>query len=210
MIGLEAVQNYFHPRRFSWARVVSDIVSPPIVWSVVVLPIALQYSRTTEQALVWSGIYGIFVSLLPILFVALMVWWGKIGDMHMQERRERFLPFLVSIFCTVIAIVILLVLNAPPVLPLIAVITLVNLTAIALITLAWQISMHAMSITSAIIAIGVVFSVGLALLFVPLAVLVGAARISLKRHTPAQVIGGTLLGALLPMIVLLVLASMLV
>ena len=82
------------------------------------------------------------------------------------------------------------------------------ITVIAIITLMWQISMHAMSITSATIAVGVFFSVGSALLLVPLVVLVSAARLSLKRHTPAQILAGTLVGALVPVIVLLLIAAL--
>ena len=80
-------------------------------------------------------------------------------------------------------------------------------TFIALITLMWQISMHAMSITSATIAAGVFFSVGVAVALVPLVVLVGAARLQLKRHTPAQILAGTLVGAIVPVVVLLVIAA---
>jgi hypothetical protein len=62
-----------------------------------------------------------------------------------------------------------------------------------------------MSITSATIAAGVFFSVGVAVALVPLVVLVGAARLQLKRHTPAQILAGTLVGAIVPVVVLLVL-----
>jgi membrane-associated phospholipid phosphatase len=203
------VKQYFYHPEFSWARVVSDIISPPVVWAVMVLPVALHYSTTTGQALGWALIYSLFVSLLPIVFVAVMVARGKIGDMHMKERHERYLPFLVSIGCTLIAFALLLVLNAPPALPLLAIISVVNIAVIALITLMWQISMHAMSISSATIAVGVIFSIGTALLLVPLVVLVGIARLRLKRHTPAQVVAGTLIGAIVPMLVLIALGMML-
>ena len=41
----------------------------------------------------------------------------------------------------------------------------------------------------------------------PLVVLVGAARLRLKRHTPAQILAGTLVGAIVPVVVVLLLAA---
>lgn len=207
MTTLSRVQQYFRMPEFSWARVVSDVVSPPVVWAVTVLPVAFAYSATAGQALGWAFIYSLFICLLPLAFIGLMVWWGKIGDMHMKERRDRLYPFLVSILCTLLACILLYKLDAPRVLPLLALISLINISLIALITIMWQISMHAMSITSATIAVGLFFSVGSAMLLVPLVVLVGAARLRLKRHTPAQILAGTLVGAIAPVIVLLVLAA---
>jgi hypothetical protein len=208
MTTLSRVQQYLRIPEFSWARVVSDVVSPPVVWAVMVLPVAFAYSATAGQALGWALIYSLLICLLPLVFIGGMVWYGKIGDMHMKERRDRLYPFIVSILCTTLACIILYAMNAPRILPLLALISLINITVIAIITLMWQISMHAMSITSATIAVGVFFSVGSALLLVPLVVLVGAARLSLKRHTPAQILAGTLVGALVPVIVLLLIAAL--
>jgi membrane-associated phospholipid phosphatase len=203
---MSSIKNYVYHPEFSWARLVSDVVSPPIVWAIMVIPVALQYSSTARQALGWAALYGVFVSLLPILFIAVMVKKGKIGDIHMKERRERYLPLLVSITCTLFVCVLLRWLNAPPVLSLLAIISVVNISVIAIVTLMWQISMHAMSIASAVVASAVLFGVGLALVLVPLVPLVGAARLRLKRHTPAQIIAGTLVGALAPVVVLMLLA----
>lgn len=203
MAGLSDLKKYVHHPEFSWARLVSDVVSPPVVWAVMAVPVALQYSHTTGQAFGWAILYSVFVSFLPLIFVGTMVYFGKIGDIHMKERRERFMPFVVSITCTLIAFALLRLMNAPAVLPLLAMISVVNISLIALITIIWQISMHAMSIMSAVIAIGLIFSVGAALVFLPLVVLVGTARLRLKRHTPAQVIAGTLIGAIVPLLVLL-------
>ncbi len=207
MTTLSRVQQYFRVPEFSWARVVSDVVSPPVVWAVMILPVAIAYSATVSQALGWAFLYSLLICLLPLAFISVMVWWGKIGDIHMKERRDRFYPFIVSIICTLIACILLYTLNAPRVLPLLALITLINISLIALITLMWQISMHAMSIASATIAAGVFFSIGVAVALVPLIVLVGAARLRLNRHTPAQILAGALVGALVPVVVLLLLAS---
>lgn len=185
-------------RRLSWARIVSDVVSPPVVWAILVVPVAIHYSETTMGAIFWAILYGIFICLLPIAYVAYNVWRGNISDLHMKNRKERIRPLLVSILCTAIVWWLLRVLGAPKAFPLLALLSLIQITVIAVITLGWQISMHTMSIAGAVVAIGMIFSIGAGLWMTPLVPLVAAARLNLKRHTPAQVIAGTVIGALLP------------
>jgi membrane-associated phospholipid phosphatase len=188
--------------KLSWARVVSDICSPPVVWGLLVMPVAAQYTETRSNALFWAILYSLFICVIPVVFISWMVATGKIGDIHMKERKERFRPLLVAIVCTSIVWWLLHWLHAPLAFPLLAVMTLVQITFIMLITLAWQISMHMISIAGATVAIGIIFSVDAAMTMIPLVMLVGAARLRLKRHTPAQVIAGTIVGALVPVLML--------
>lgn len=192
--------------QLSWARLVSDILSPPVIWVVLALLVAAAYTQSVGEAVQWAAIYSLLICIAPLLFVAFMVWRGKIGDIHMAERRERIVPLLVTTMGALMAFLILWELKAPPALPLLAFISLVQIIIMLLITMAWQISMHTMGITGATVAIGIVFNMALAMSLVPLIVLVGAARLKLKRHTPAQILAGTLVGALVPITVLLILA----
>jgi hypothetical protein len=189
-------------RRPSWARLVSDIVSPPVVWAVLALPVALQYSQSTQNAIFWALLYGFFICLLPIIYVAYNVKRGNITDLHMKERRERFRPLLVSLLSTAMVWWLLKVLGAPRAFPLLAMMSFIQIAVIALITLAWQVSMHMMSIAGAVVAVGILFSTGTAFMVVPLVPLVAAARLNLHRHTPAQVVVGTVIGSVLPVMVL--------
>ncbi len=81
--------------RLSWARLVSDIISPPIVWAILVIPVAFQYAQSTVNAIFWAVLYGIFICLLPILYVAYQVWRGNISDIHMKNRRH---PSALSVY----------------------------------------------------------------------------------------------------------------
>jgi hypothetical protein len=192
--------------QITWSRLVSDILSPPVIWVALALLIATAYTKSVGEAIQWAAIYSLLICIAPLLFVGFMVWRGKIGDIHMAERRERIVPLIVTTVGALMAFLILWELKAPPALPLLAFISLVQIIIMLLITLAWQISMQTMGITGAIVAIGIVFGMTLAILLVPLIVLVGAARLNLKRHTPAQILAGTLVGALVPIGVLLALA----
>lgn len=192
------------PARHQWAQIVSDVLSPPVVWVTVSLLVAYTVSATFREAVYWAFLYSLFVCVLPVLFIVYQLYTGKIGDIHMKYRHERYQPLLVTIGSTITGWVVLHELDAPVELEILAIISLVQITIISLVTLYWQISMHAMAITSATLAIGVIFNAPLAILTIPLIVLVGAARLTLDRHTPAQVFAGAMVGALAPVVLFMI------
>src|SRR5262249_29992258 len=125
--------------------------------------------------------------------------------MHMEVRKERIRPFLVSLLGTALAWVLLRSMGAPPLLPMFALVSFVLLGTMLLVTLSWQISMHAMSITCAVVATGALYGIGPALLMSPLTPVVGVARLKLHRHTVAEVVAGSLVGAGVTALFLLIL-----
>jgi hypothetical protein len=179
---------------------VSHLLSPPVVWGVLVVLIAFRYARSEQQALTVAAAYGLFVCLLPGLYIFWMPRRGAISDIHLSTRRERPRVLLVSALGAGMAWGVLRWMDAPPGMPLVAVITLALLAVIGLVSLVWQISMHATSISAAVVATGAFFGIVPALMVLPLALLVAAARLHLKRHTPAEILAGTLVGALIPVL----------
>lgn len=200
-----AVQNTqpSHEKR-CWARNVSDIVSPPVVWTLLAFPLALSAPDIARgEAFAAATLYGFIVCWLPVMFIGYMVKKGKITDIHMKLRRQRILPFGVSITCSAGALWMLSLAKVSSVLLLFGLSTLVGLVVMAVVTFFWQISIHAMSITSAVTVTGIVFGTSAALLLTPLIFLVAAARLRLKRHTVMQLIAGSIVGVLVPYIVFL-------
>lgn len=185
---------------FSWARFVSDVLSPPVVWALFAFPIAWRDAQSQQQAFLLAFTYIVLVCLLPIVYIALMVKRGAITDIHMRVREQRIRPFIVSIVCTAVACGILQLMAAPTIVTLFAFSSLVLLTIMAVITLIWQISIHAICISGVMVSAGVLFGALPALLTFPLVILVGAARLKLKRHTLAQVIAGTAVGICVPVL----------
>lgn len=182
----------------NWARVVSDLLSPPVVWGVMVFPVALRDTTSREHVFLWAALYIFMVCLLPVIYIAVMVKRGAITDLHMQVRGQRIRPLMVTIICTGLTWAIMSLMGAPKILPLFVLFVLVQLALMVTITLVWQISIHAISISGAAVATGALFGPLGALLTAPLVVLVGAARLKLRRHTPAQVVAGSVIGAILP------------
>ena len=195
------ISPLFDRKNLSWARLVSNILSPPVVWAVMAFPIAFRDAESQQQALTWALVYTGLVCILPVIFIGWMVHRGSITDLHMEVREERIRPFLVSIVCTTIAWWVLRFMGAPAIVPLFTLFSLVQIAVMAVITLVWQISMHMMSITCVMVAALAFFGPLWAVLVIPLIVLVGAARLKLKRHTLAQVMAGFVVGVLVPLLV---------
>lgn len=189
-------------KTLSWARLVSHILSPPVLWAAMAFPIAFRNAESQAQALAWALTYCALVCVLPVLYVGWMVRRGHISDLHMEIRQQRIRPFIVSLACTTIAWWVLRFIGAPAVVPMFALFSLVQIAVMAAITLVWQISMHTMSITGVTVTALAFFGVIPALFLLPLVLLVSAARLKLQRHTPAQVIAGGLVGVLVPVVLL--------
>lgn len=191
--------------QLSWARLTSNILSPPVIWGVLAFPIAFREAESQEQALLWAFTYVVMVCGIPALYIAYMVWRGHISDLHMEVRQERIRPFLISLIGTGLAWGILRLMGAPQLLPTFALVSFVLLGTMLLVTLVWQISMHSMSITCAVVAAGALYGPGTALMLSPLIALVSMARLKLRRHTLAEVIAGGILGGGVTLLMLMAL-----
>lgn len=175
------------------ARLFSNIVSPPVIYALMALVLSL-YSLPPAQALTWAAVYGLFVSLLPILFVMWMLSTGRVKELHMSDTGERHLPYIVAIICATAFFVIVNTADGPELLRCLALFNIVTLTALTIINTHWLISFHATAIVAAWFIVGLVFGWQASLWILPLVVLVVIIRLYLKRHTLGQIIGGLILG----------------
>ena len=192
-----------------WAHLVSLIVSPPVVWTIWVYAVSLPSAENLSTALLFASLFALSICIAPMLFVAYMVRIGKIGDMHMRESRERFIPYLIAIVLGVISEFIFLRLDADPIFLMVTLVSIVELTLILLGTFYIHISLHAMAMSSIVSATVIMFGFNQSLVFVPVLLLVVLARLVLKRHTAAQVMIGVLIGVLTPLAVVALLGMML-
>ena len=191
----EITEDLTADERF-WARLVSDLFSPPIVWGFMAFPLSSVGTNSWQTALAWALIYIMLVCVLPAVYIVYGVHKGRITDRHIRIRRQRMLPLAVTLLCTALAFLGTSWLGAPPLLPRLALFTLIEVILIMVITFAWQISIHAASISGAVVVLAMMFGPLPALVIFPFVPLVGTARVKLRRHTVRQVLAGVLVGAL--------------
>jgi len=176
------------------ARLFSNIVSPPVIFAVVGLVLAL-YSLPAPQALTWAATYGLFVSLLPILFVLWLLETGRVQELHMSDTGERQLPYFVAIVCALFFLTLIVFADGPDLLRCLGIFNLIALSALSVINTRWLISFHATAISAAWAITALVFGWLYSLPVLALLGLVIAVRLYLRRHTVSQVLGGLALGA---------------
>lgn len=178
-----------------WAAVVSEVLAPWILAAV--MPVLVAGLTTTPA---WHGVLtGLVVTVVcavvPYTVVAVGVRRGRYEDHHVRRREDR--PKLMAMVAglTVLAAGLLVLLGASRA----SLVLLGLMTSCALVGFAvsrfWKISLHSMVVTaSAVVVVGLFPRWFPVLLAVPL---VALARVRLRAHTPAQVLAGSAVGAVL-------------
>lgn len=181
------------------ARWISHVVSPHVVGVVMTSTMALEYSPDPFKALFW--LFGLMPLLVlpPLGYLMWLVRRGKLADIYMPERETRLGPLTLMIVWLLICWGLIRYWEAPSVVELFVLAATVMIGVLSLVTLFWKISFHGATISAAatITVLVAGSSAWPVMLLVPM---VGWARVRLERHTPRQVIFGSLVGALIALI----------
>lgn len=173
------------------ARMISDQLHPKTWIVAVCLMVGWQADRL--PGVVWSLVGVLFAAVIPMLFIDHGIKRGRWGDRNVGTRNARLLVMAVILLSVLTCFALMTTLGAPRVLTALIASMLVTLAALALVTLAWKISVHQAVSAGAVIMLAQAYGPW-ALLGYVLVVVVGWSRVELRDHTPAQVIAGTLLG----------------
>ena len=175
-------------------RLFTHIVSPPVIFALLGFAVAWA-QRPFWNGLLWGTIYGLLISLAPILYVLWLLKTGQVGDIDMT-KEERRRPYLVAVLCAMVAAGIVYFGGGPLYLLHLTLLNIIALAAMGAINMVWQISNHATAIVAAMWVMGAIYDRWVAALILPLVILVSFARIYLRRHTPSQIVAGLALGSL--------------
>ena len=185
----------FNQNRTRWdyraARLVSNIISPPLV-SVLGILLMAQFIGTTE-AWKWAFIFVALVVLVPTGYVVLLLKQGKIENFHIPNRENRKKPYLVIIGSNLLGVILMAVMGAPFLLVAFGVMGVMQSTLLFLINTYWKISGHATAISglSVFMVAALGWSLAPVLVMVPL---VAWARIRTYSHTFWQTMAGVMTG----------------
>lgn len=138
--------------------------------------------------------------LMPSLLTWLLVQRGRIKSIELEERRERHLPYLLTLCCTVITAYLLYRLPLPRLIAFTLMGSSVAILTAFLINLRWKISVHMIGIGGLLglfFGFGIYYNIdtfSILLVIAALAGLIAAARLARESHSPAQVYAGFLVG----------------
>ncbi len=177
-----------------WARIVSGVLSP---LSIAIAAVAVAgYAINDESALSWIALYIALSILPPTLYIMYLVRKGIVTDFHLNVRKERTKPFLIMTANTAVVFLVMLLLGAPKLILIVIATAVLQLFFMLLITLRWKISGHCTAVAGLVVLALALFGENLlpSTLLLPL---VAWSRIRLKRHTPAQTVAGSFMGAVI-------------
>lgn len=182
------------------ARWVSHVISPHIVGVVVTSVVSLNFSDNPLETLQWLAVLLPLAVVPPLIYLFWLVHNGTLEDIYMPERSTRVRPLTVLMIWLLICLGLVRYWEAPSIVESFVLIALVLIAVLSMVTLFWKISFHGATISAAAAATMMVAGsyAWPVMLLVPL---VGWSRIRLERHTPRQVIYGSLVGALIALIV---------
>lgn len=159
-------------------------------------------SYSTTPALQRFIYIVIFVStyMLPAISAWLMTQRGWLTSLEMSNRKERLLPFLITLICYIAGIYLLFRLPIPRVFGIMVGGAAAAIFAALLITIRWKISIHMIGIgglMGLMYAFARFFHVRMIPVLIVLALLsgiLGAIRAYRGAHSPAQIYSGFLIG----------------
>ncbi len=197
------------------ANAVSYLVNPLVLPPVAFALVQKHYGAGMGEVLWTSGVALVFFCLLPLGYVAGMVWRGEAESLEVRERRRRLKPFLAVIasYAAGLLVLGLTAETAPRLVVALAALYPLNTAVILLINLRWKISVHLTSLAgfvSGLLFVALMGGRGLpaaagpaltAATVAPLLALVPLlmwARVRVRAHTPGQVLAGAAFGLAAP------------
>jgi len=188
-----------NPVTLKIAKIISEIFIPPFFTSVVFTTFAFSLERSSERIWLIAVIAVTFSSILPTLYVAWLLYAGKISHRHVPDRNNRTSPYLAGIVSFLLGFIILHYFRAHAIIQSLMLASVINTLATLLVNLKWKISGHTIGAAASVAGLQMLW--GWPALWSSIFILiVGWARIRLRVHTIAQVIGGALLGYFLTLI----------
>ncbi len=178
------------------AFIVSALFSPYVTATVFIVIIIYQYAENLSQFLPWLITFLLFGIIFPGLYVLWLLEKKQIKDLHIYEREDREIPFLLAGASSIIGALLLFILGAAKPVIVIGTVYAVNVTATALLTQVWKISIHT-ALFSSVATIAVILFITkfwwLYLILIPLS----WSRIHRRRHTIWQAVLGSVIAFVL-------------
>lgn len=182
----------------SLARLISDVLCPPVVAAISIIVSAAHLA--TPSAWKSAALFLTLTVVIPTLYILWLLYRGKVTDFHLRVREQRIKPMILIAIMTVSAWLALIIRQAPVLLIGIATAGMVMTIILLVITLRWKISGHTTAMSAFVVLCWWFAGVSAApiTLTVPL---VAWARVRIRRHTPAQVIAGVVLGLMTSLVI---------
>ncbi|HVT66778.1 MAG TPA: phosphatase PAP2 family protein [Trebonia sp.] len=161
---------------------------------IIATTLAVGWHAGGAAGLAWGAVAALFAGVLPMIFIGRGVRRGQWADRYVGAKRPRLIVLAFIIASVAVGLGLLAGFGAPGELSGYFACMLASVAVRAAITTAWKISIHCAVAAGSVTILTLLFSPWLIPAYL-LVALTAWSRVALKDHTPAQVIGGCILGA---------------
>lgn len=177
------------------ARWATELFAPQVL--VIGLPPVVGLIPLGWPGAAWGLVASVLCGGVPTVVIAIGVRTGRLDSRHIVDRSRRTGPLLAAVASVLVALALLAALGAPRLLVATVTAMLAGLALTVPITLRWKISFHAAVSAGTLVVLAYVLP-AVPTLAIGAAVVAGVcwARVRLAHHTLAQVVAGTVAGAM--------------
>ena len=176
----------------SLAERVSYLLEPKN-W-IIATTLAVGWHADGLRGLAWGAVAALFAGVLPMVFISRGVRAGRWDDRYVGAKRARLVVLAFIVASVAAGLALLIGFGAPAELSGYLGCMLGSVAVLAAITTVWKISIHC-AVAAGSVTILALLTGPLVIPAYLLVVLTAWSRVVLKDHTTAQVIAGSLLGA---------------
>lgn len=202
LMTMEAkVMRVVHYTASAFSLLLSPLLMPTYGMFIAFWLSTLQILLTTDKLTV-IAVVALMTCVVPVILISLMRYFGLIADVHLNARRERFLPYAVIVVCYVVSALYLFNINAPTWMWMFMFGAGIAALISMVVTFFWKISAHMAGIGGLIGLLckinsngdGVFDLMPIICVTIVVAGILGSSRIAMERHTFWQVVAGVLNG----------------
>lgn len=179
--------------RQAWARRCSYWLEPKN-WLIVTV-VGIGWHADGLPGVGWGLAAALFTAVVPTLFIAYGIRRGRWSDRNVGARRPRLAVLAFSAASVAAGLILLAAGGAPRLLTGYLAFMLASVGLLAAITTVWKISIHCAVASGSVVILALSFG-PLVWPAYALVVLLAWSRVTLRDHTVAQVVAGSVLGAL--------------
>ena len=161
---------------------------------IIATTLAVGWHADGARGLAWGAVAAVFAGVLPTLFINRGIRDGRWVDRNVGAKRARLIVLAFIIASVAVGLVLMVGLGAPTELSGYFGCMLGSIAVLAAITTVWKISIHCAVASGSVTILALLFGAWLIPAYL-LVALTGWSRVALKDHSTAQVIAGSVLGA---------------
>jgi len=177
------------------AKIISYLFIPPINLLITFIVLTDQIYIDPELKMITITIALLFGFILPIIVFVYLRKKGKIINDDATIKDERMLPYVIGLGLAINALILSFIFELHPLIIALWFAYIFIQLVMIITNIYWKISAHLIGVAIPFATFLFLFQAD-AIYLIIIPIIVGWARLTLKVHTPMQVLAGFLLGAL--------------